>query len=54
LAHFSRSCPLFQLSPDKGAEPVLYLATSPEVATASGYFAKNRPADTVHHVLTER
>jgi NAD(P)-dependent dehydrogenase (short-subunit alcohol dehydrogenase family) len=35
----------FAISPEKGAETIVYLASSPEVATVSGgYFAKCRPA----------
>jgi retinol dehydrogenase-14 len=37
----------FQRTPTRGAATPLYLATSPEVAGASGgYFANNRPAKT--------
>jgi len=36
----------FLLSPKRGAEVSLYLATSPEVAGVSGkYFVKSKPAD---------
>ncbi len=36
---------LFAISPEKGAETIVYLASSPEVASVSGgYFAKSRPA----------
>jgi NAD(P)-dependent dehydrogenase (short-subunit alcohol dehydrogenase family) len=36
---------LFALSPEKGAETIVYLAASPEVANVSGgYFAECRPA----------
>jgi NAD(P)-dependent dehydrogenase (short-subunit alcohol dehydrogenase family) len=36
---------LFALSPEKGAETMVHLASSPEVAGVSGgYFAKSRPA----------
>ena len=36
---------LFAISPEKGAETIVYLASSPEVAGVSGgYFAKSRPA----------
>jgi NAD(P)-dependent dehydrogenase (short-subunit alcohol dehydrogenase family) len=36
---------LFALSPEKGAQTIVYLASSPEVAgTTGGYFAKSRPA----------
>jgi NAD(P)-dependent dehydrogenase (short-subunit alcohol dehydrogenase family) len=35
----------FELSPEKGAQTALYLASSPEVANVSGeYFAKSKPA----------
>ena len=35
----------FSLSPEKGAQTAIYLASSPEVATVSGqYFIKSRPA----------
>lgn len=36
---------LFAISPEKGAETTVYLASSPDVANVSGgYFAKSRPA----------
>ena len=36
---------LFAISPEKGAETIVYLASSPELAGVSGgYFAKSRPA----------
>ncbi|HUH84970.1 MAG TPA: SDR family oxidoreductase [Stellaceae bacterium] len=36
---------LFALSPEKGAETMLYLATSPDIAgVTGGYFDKSRPA----------
>jgi NAD(P)-dependent dehydrogenase (short-subunit alcohol dehydrogenase family) len=36
--------PIFALSPEKGAETAIYLASSPEVATVSGqYFYKCKP-----------
>jgi retinol dehydrogenase 12 len=36
---------LFAISPEKGAETIVYLASSPEVAGVSGgYFAKSHPA----------
>lgn len=53
---------LFAISPEKGAETIVYLAASPEVATVSGgYFADCRPArpskaaqdDTAAHRLWE-
>jgi NAD(P)-dependent dehydrogenase (short-subunit alcohol dehydrogenase family) len=35
----------FSLSPEKGAQTAIYLASSPDVATVSGkYFVKSRPA----------
>jgi NAD(P)-dependent dehydrogenase (short-subunit alcohol dehydrogenase family) len=35
----------FALSPERGAETIVYLATAPEVAHSTGaYFAKSRPA----------
>jgi retinol dehydrogenase 12 len=35
----------FALSPEKGAETIVYLASSPEVSTVSGgYFYQSRPA----------
>lgn len=37
----------FQISPEKGAETTLYLATSPEVeGVTGGYFSKRKPART--------
>ena len=39
-----RAAKLFAISPDKGAETIVYLAASPEVASKSGlYFYKNVP-----------
>jgi NAD(P)-dependent dehydrogenase (short-subunit alcohol dehydrogenase family) len=36
---------LFAISPEKGAETIVYLASSPDVAgVTGGYFAKSRPA----------
>jgi NAD(P)-dependent dehydrogenase (short-subunit alcohol dehydrogenase family) len=44
LAMFTVLAP-FELSPEKGAQTALYLASSPEVATVSGqYFIKSKPA----------
>jgi NAD(P)-dependent dehydrogenase (short-subunit alcohol dehydrogenase family) len=40
----ARVMPLFALSPEKGAETAIYLASSPEVATVTGqYFYKRKP-----------
>ncbi len=40
-----RVAKLFAISPEKGAETIVYLASSPEVATISGgYFSECRPA----------
>jgi NAD(P)-dependent dehydrogenase (short-subunit alcohol dehydrogenase family) len=40
-----RAADLIALSPDRGAETTVYLATSPEVAGTSGqYFVKKKPA----------
>jgi NAD(P)-dependent dehydrogenase (short-subunit alcohol dehydrogenase family) len=40
-----RGLKLFAISPEKGAETIVYLASSPEVAAASGgYFYKRHPA----------
>jgi len=37
---------LFAISPEKGAETIVYLASSPEVAGVSGrYFYRNRPVE---------
>jgi NAD(P)-dependent dehydrogenase (short-subunit alcohol dehydrogenase family) len=44
LARGIRVAKLFAISPDKGAETIVYLASSPEVAGVSGeYFYKCRP-----------
>jgi NAD(P)-dependent dehydrogenase (short-subunit alcohol dehydrogenase family) len=44
LARAVRVAKLFAISPEKGAETIVYLASSPEVASASGeYFYKCRP-----------
>ena len=43
----TRVMPVFALSPEKGARTSVYLASSPEVATASGqYFANCKPKRT--------
>ncbi|MGP0060833.1 MAG: SDR family oxidoreductase [Beijerinckiaceae bacterium] len=45
LAPVVRVAKLFAISPEKGAETIVYLASSPAVAQTSGeYFAKSRPA----------
>jgi NAD(P)-dependent dehydrogenase (short-subunit alcohol dehydrogenase family) len=45
LAYAVRVAKTFAISPEKGAETLVYLASSPEVATVSGrYFYKCRPA----------
>jgi retinol dehydrogenase 12 len=44
LSRAMRVAKLFAISPEKGAETIVYLASSPEVAGASGeYFYKCRP-----------
>lgn len=43
--HLVSTAKLFALTPEKGAETMLYLATSPEVAGVTGlYFDKRRPS----------
>ena len=45
LSYGVRVAKAFAISPEKGAETMVYLASSPEVATASGeYFYQCRPA----------
>jgi NAD(P)-dependent dehydrogenase (short-subunit alcohol dehydrogenase family) len=45
LAHGVRLAKIFAISPEKGAETMVYLASSPDVASVSGeYFYKCRPA----------
>jgi NAD(P)-dependent dehydrogenase (short-subunit alcohol dehydrogenase family) len=45
LSSAVRFAKLFAISPEKGAETIIYLASSPEVAATSGeYFYKCRPA----------
>ncbi|HEV2687529.1 MAG TPA: SDR family oxidoreductase [Bryobacteraceae bacterium] len=45
LSYGVRLAKLFAISPDKGAETIVYLASSPEAAKVSGsYFYKCRPA----------
>jgi NAD(P)-dependent dehydrogenase (short-subunit alcohol dehydrogenase family) len=45
LSRVVRVAKLFAISPDKGAETLVYLASSPEVSRVSGgYFYKCRPA----------
>ncbi len=49
-ALFQRIFGLFMISPEKGAETTIYLATSPEVEEVTGgYFAKKKPAKTTRH-----
>jgi NAD(P)-dependent dehydrogenase (short-subunit alcohol dehydrogenase family) len=44
LSRVMRVAKLFAISPEKGAETIVYLASSPEVASVSGeYFYKCRP-----------
>ncbi len=41
---FRQMAPVFAVSPEKGAETTIYLASSPEVAGTTGeYFAKSKP-----------
>jgi NAD(P)-dependent dehydrogenase (short-subunit alcohol dehydrogenase family) len=45
LSHAVRVAKIFAISPEKGAETIVYLASSPDVASISGeYFYKCRPA----------
>ncbi len=45
LSRAVRLAKIFAISPEKGAETIVYLASSPEVASVSGeYFYKCRPA----------
>jgi NAD(P)-dependent dehydrogenase (short-subunit alcohol dehydrogenase family) len=45
LSYGVRFAKLFAISPEKGADTIVYLASSPEVADVSGrYFYKRRPA----------
>jgi NAD(P)-dependent dehydrogenase (short-subunit alcohol dehydrogenase family) len=45
LSHVVRVAKAFAISPEKGAETIVYLAASPDAATHSGeYFYKCRPA----------
>jgi NAD(P)-dependent dehydrogenase (short-subunit alcohol dehydrogenase family) len=45
LSRVVRVAKIFAISPDKGAETIVYLASSPEVGSVSGgYFYKCRPA----------
>ena len=47
LQPFLRAAQVFAISPEKGAETIVYLASSPEVANVSGaYFVKNKIAKT--------
>jgi NAD(P)-dependent dehydrogenase (short-subunit alcohol dehydrogenase family) len=45
LARLTRLAKNFAITPEKGAQTIVYLAASPEVATVSGeYFYKEKPA----------
>jgi NAD(P)-dependent dehydrogenase (short-subunit alcohol dehydrogenase family) len=45
FSHIVRMAKIFAISPEKGADTIVYLASSPEVADVSGgYFYKCRPA----------
>ena len=45
FSHVIRIAKLFAISPEKGADTIVHLAASPEVADVSGgYFYKRRPA----------
>jgi NAD(P)-dependent dehydrogenase (short-subunit alcohol dehydrogenase family) len=45
IASLTRAAKLFAISPEKGAETIVYLASSPDVAQVSGkYFIKSKPA----------
>ena len=45
LSHAARLAKTFAISPEKGAQTIVYLASSPDVASVSGeYFYKCRPA----------
>jgi len=45
LSHAARLAKTFAISPEKGAQTIVYLASSPDVARISGeYFYKCRPA----------
>jgi retinol dehydrogenase 12 len=45
LSYGVRIAKLFAISPEKGADTIVYLASSPEVANVTGrYFCKRRPA----------
>lgn len=49
-----RAANLFSITPEKGAENSLYLATSPEVAAVTGrYFIKEKPARANHLAYDE-
>ncbi len=42
-----KAAQIFAITPEKGAETIVYLASSPDVATVSGdYFVKNKIAKT--------
>jgi retinol dehydrogenase 12 len=47
LQPFLKALQIFAISPEKGAETIVYLASSPDVASVTGeYFAKNKIAKT--------
>jgi NAD(P)-dependent dehydrogenase (short-subunit alcohol dehydrogenase family) len=47
LQPFLKALQIFAISPEKGAETIVYLASSPDVANVTGeYFAKNKIAKT--------
>lgn len=54
-AAFRKIFSLFMISPEKGAQTTIYLATSPEVEKISGeYFAKKKIAKTTNHARDMR
>ena len=55
ISHFTRFAKLFALSPLKGAETIVYLASSPEVAETTGqYFYKCMPTHPSSSAMDDR
>jgi NAD(P)-dependent dehydrogenase (short-subunit alcohol dehydrogenase family) len=54
MAHLVRAAKFFAISPEKGAETIVYLASSDEVAKISGeYFYQCRPAQPTPEALDD-
>jgi hypothetical protein len=55
ISRFAWLAKLFALSPEKGAETIIYLASSPKIAAATGrYFYKCRAITPSHAARDDR